>query len=144
MCEAMTALVKNDESSSKEMNRLKEELLILFGAMHEERISLHARLQKQEAELWKSEEKIEMLEDEIEKQLADWEVLEVKLGQADLEIRKLLAENQRLGNELEVATSRKADSNGDPINFSAVKESSESQKALSDKIATAQSELEEP
>jgi hypothetical protein len=112
--------------------------------MHEERISLHARLQKQEAELLKSEEKIEMLEDEIEKQLADWEVLEVKLGQADLEIRKLLAENQRLGNELEVATSRKADSNGDPINFSAVKESSESQKALSDKIATAQSELEEP
>ena len=61
--------------------------------------------------------------------------MEVKLGQADLEIRKLLAENQRLGNELEVVS--KADSNGDPSDFQEIKN-------FSDDIATANSELEEP
>lgn len=139
VCDAMAGLVKEDESTSKEMHRLKEQLLILVGAMHDEKISLHARLQKQEAELLKSEEKIGMLEDEIEKQLADWDVLEVKLGQADLEISKLLAENQRLGNELEMTS--KADLNGDPSEFSPV---NVPLKNFSEEIATAKSELEEP
>jgi hypothetical protein len=141
VCDAMAALVKDDDPSAAEMNRLTEQIFKLFGAVTEERNSLQDRLEQQEVELLKNEEKIGVLEDEIEKQLADWDMLEVKLGQADSEIRKLLAENEKLGNELQEGTkNRVLESWGDPSDFSAVNDTI---KQFSAEIATAKSELEE-
>eukprot|EP00429_Kryptoperidinium_foliaceum_P060423 CAMPEP_0176096478 /NCGR_PEP_ID=MMETSP0120_2-20121206/48365_1 /TAXON_ID=160619 /ORGANISM="Kryptoperidinium foliaceum, Strain CCMP 1326" /LENGTH=439 /DNA_ID=CAMNT_0017430463 /DNA_START=113 /DNA_END=1432 /DNA_ORIENTATION=- len=137
VCEAMMAIIKEDESSLAEMLSLQERLLNVFRSMNDEHLVTGQRLNARDEELQAAIEKNENLEREIEEQLADWFLMENKLVQADEEIKHLLAENQRLEAEANKARGVAPD---DPTDFTVV---TNSLKEFSNEIASAKTELVE-